>query len=123
LETIQTIVVMERGFKMSLTSMPIKAIQRIMGVLVSMFPSITSRILVINMPGFLAWLVKFVKGFLCEASQQKLALIDELGELLEFYDRDGLPSCLRERMETQRGPQSHESVGGGGRRGSGSAAG
>ena len=68
-----------------------------MQVITHLYPSFTSKILVVNLPGYLSWFVGFVKGFLCEASQQKIELISTFERLLDFYDRDQLPSYFRER--------------------------
>ena len=94
METVQTVVMVERGFALKL---PVAAGQRVMTVITTLWPSITSKILVVNLPGYLSWFVGFVKGFLCEASQQKIELINEFDRLLDFYERDQLPSYFRER--------------------------
>ena len=54
-------------------------------------------ILIVNLPGYLAWFVRFIKGFLCEASQGKLTLIDHFDQLLEIYEPEGLPTYYAER--------------------------
>ena len=74
METIQTVVQVERGFKLEI---PVAAAQRVMEVLTTMYPSITSRILIVNLPPYLSWFVKFIKGFLCEASSDKIQLVSK----------------------------------------------
>ena len=91
IESVQTIVQVERGFKLSLGSVPIAATQRLMSVVSDMYPSYTSRILVVNLPGYLAWFVKFIKGMLCEGSANKIELVTDYERLLEFYEESGLP--------------------------------
>ena len=99
METVQTVVQIERGFRLSLKAIAdfTRATQRVMGALTDMFPSYTSRILVVNLPPSLAWFVKFIKGFLCEASAMKIELINDFDQLHEFYDDEHLPSYYRER--------------------------
>ena len=97
IESVQTIVQVERGFKLSLGSVPIAATQRLMSVVSDMYPSYTSRILVVNLPGYLAWFVKFIKGMLCEGSANKIELVTDYERLLEFYEESGLPEYYRSR--------------------------
>lgn len=87
----------ERGFKLSLGSVPIAATQRLMSVVSDMYPSYTSRILVVNLPGYLAWFVKFIKGMLCEGSANKIELVTDYERLLDFYEESGLPEYYRSR--------------------------
>jgi uncharacterized membrane protein YgcG len=94
METVQTVVMVERGFALKL---PVAAGQRVMQVITNLWPSFTSKILVVNLPGYLSWFVGFVKGFLCEASQQKIELISSFDRLLDFYEREQLPTYFRER--------------------------
>ena len=94
METVQTVVQVERGFKLEV---PVAAAQRLMLVITECFPSFTSKILIVNLPGYLSWFVKFVKGFLCEGSQRKLELISDFNRLLDFYEPGDLPSYYRER--------------------------
>ena len=51
MESIQTVVQIERGFRLSLRAMPMAATQQLMGILTTVYPSITSRILIVNLPG------------------------------------------------------------------------
>jgi len=97
IESVQTIVQVERGFKLSLGSVPIAATQRLMSVVSDMYPSYTSRILVVNLPGYLAWFVKFIKGMLCEGSANKIELVTDYERLLDFYEESGLPEYYRSR--------------------------
>jgi len=99
METVQTVVQVERGFRLNFKAVSdfTRATQRVVGALTDMYPSFTSRILVVNLPPYLAWFVKFVKGFLCEASAAKIELISEYDELLIHYDEANLPSYFRER--------------------------
>jgi len=99
MESVQTVVQVERGFRLSPRSISdfTSATQLVMGALTDMFPSITSRILVVNLPGYAAWFVKFIQGFLCEASANKIELIQHYEQLLQYYDEESLPSYYRKR--------------------------
>ena len=99
METVQTVVQVERGFNLSPRALAafVRATHRVMGALTEMYPSLTSRILVVNLPGSLAWFVRLVKGFLCEASGRKIELINDFDALHDHYDEAGLPSYYRER--------------------------
>ena len=94
METVQTVVQIERGFKLEI---PMAAAKRIMGAITSLYPSFTSKILIVNLPGYLAWLVKFVKGFLCEASASKIEVVNDFKRLCDFFELDSLPSYYKER--------------------------
>lgn len=96
-ESVQTIVQVERGFRLSMQSVPIAATQRMMSLVSDLYPSYTSRILIVNLPGYLAWFVGFVKGFLCEGSANKIELVSDYSRLLDFYDEDNLPEYYRTR--------------------------
>ena len=78
-------------------SVQVGAALPLMGALTTMYPSLTSSILIVNLPGSLAWFVKFVKGFLCEASANKIELVNEFEELKRTFDEEGMPSYYRER--------------------------
>lgn len=90
-ESVQTIVQVERGFRLSLQSVPIAATQRMMSLVSDIYPSYTSHILIVNLPGYLAWFVRFVKGMLCEASANKIEIVTEYTRLLDFFDEPQLP--------------------------------
>ena len=98
METVQTVVQVERGFRLSLQAMPLAASQRVLSVLTEAFPSVTSRILIVNLPPYLAWFVNFVKGMLCEGSAAKIELVGDFATLRAFYEPGGvMPSYYRER--------------------------
>jgi len=94
METIQTVLQVERGFRLSL---PMAGASRVMEVLTTMYPSLTSRILVVNLPGYLTWFVNFIKGFLCELTANKIELINNMDALLDHYEPNQLPSYYQER--------------------------
>ena len=53
---------------------------------------------VVNLPASLVWFVRFVKGFLCEASAEKIELINEYDELRVHFEPSGeMQSYYRER--------------------------
>ena len=49
-ESVVTIVQVERGFKLSLSAVPVAATQRMMRLISDLYPSYTSRILIVNLP-------------------------------------------------------------------------
>lgn len=99
MESVHTVVQVERGFALSLRAIAdfSRATHRVMGALTDMYPSLTSHILVVNLPSSLSWFVRFVKGFLCEASAQKIELVNTYEELLETFEDAGMPSYYRQR--------------------------
>ena len=56
-----------------------------------------SRILVVNLPSYLAWFVRFVKGLLAEGSAGKIELVSAYERLLDFFDEACLPEYYRTR--------------------------
>ena len=67
METVQTVVMVERGFALKL---PVAAGQRVMQVITNLWPSLTSKILVVNLPGYLSWFVGFVRTSARPASRR-----------------------------------------------------
>jgi len=96
-ESIQTVVQVERGFRLALNAIPVVATQRLMTTLQDIYPSYSSRILIVNLPSYLVWFVRFVKGLLCEVTANKIELVNDYETLLDFYDEDSLPSLYKER--------------------------
>ena len=62
---------MERGFRLSWKSVPVAAVQRMMAVLQDIYPNYSTKLYIVNLPSYLGWFVRFVKGFLCEMVQRK----------------------------------------------------
>ena len=73
-ETVMTVVHVGRGFRLSWSAMPLKAIQELMSALQDLYPNYTQAILVVNLPPYLMWFVRFIKGLLCEVTAKKLEL-------------------------------------------------
>ena len=92
-ETVQCIAHVERGFRLSWQAVPVEAVQQLMGLLQDLYPNYASRILVVDLPSYLAWFVRFLKGMLDEVTANKIELVSNADELLRsFYTPDGLPS-------------------------------
>jgi hypothetical protein len=49
----------------------------------------------VNLPSYLGWFVRFVKGFLCEMVQRKIELVETPQALRRHFDEEGLPSYYR----------------------------
>ena len=94
-ESIQTVVQVERGFRLSMQAVPASGVQRLMQLLQELYPHYSSRILVVNLPGYLAWFVRFVKTFLHEITAAKIMIVDRPEDLLQHFDPDGLPSYYK----------------------------
>ena len=100
MESVRTVVQVERGFRLTWRGITefTSATQKVLKALTDMYPSYTSKILVVNLPASLVWFVRFVKGFLCEASAEKIELINEYDELRVHFEPSGvMPSYYRER--------------------------
>jgi len=96
-ETILTVVHVDRtvGFRLAWSAMPIRAVQQLVAALQDLYPNYTQRILIVNLPGYLMWFVRFVKGMLCEVTANKLELVADEAALLRFFTPEGLPSIYR----------------------------
>ena len=75
--------------------MPLRPIQQLVAALQDLYPNYTQRILIVNLPGYLMWFVRFVKGLLCEVTADKLELVADDAALLRFFTPAGLPSIYR----------------------------
>ena len=80
----------ERGFHLALNAVPLAATQQLLAALTEVYPSYASRILVVNLPSYLAWFVRFVKGLVAEGSANKFELVTSYERLLDFLDELGL---------------------------------
>ena len=97
---------MERGFRLSWKSVPVAAVQRMMAVLQDIYPNYSTKLYIVNLPSYLGWFVRFVKGFLCEASAEKIELIDDEAQLLDLFDEQGLPSSYRQSYRERVGAEN-----------------
>jgi hypothetical protein len=104
-ETILTVVHVDRavGFRLAWSAMPLRAVQRLVGALQELYPNYTQRILIVNLPAYLMWFVRFVKGLLCEVTANKLELVADEATLATFFTPDGLPAIYRDASPA-RGP-------------------
>lgn len=85
----------ERGFRLSWKSVPVAAVQRMMAVLQDIYPNYSTKLYIVNLPSYLGWFVRFVKGFLCEMVQRKIELVETPQALRRHFDDEGLPSYYR----------------------------
>ena len=97
IETIQAVLQIERGLRLSWQAVPVAALQQLMTMLQHLYPNYASRVLVVNLPSYLAWFVRFVKGMLDEVTAAKVELIDGGVEgLRHYYTTEGLPAYYRD---------------------------
>ena len=71
------------------------ATQKLLATLNELYPSYLSNILIVNLPSYLVWFVKFCKNLLCEATASKIELAADSTELLQYYTRDNLPAYYK----------------------------
>ena len=95
IETMQALVQVERGFRLSWQAVPVAALQQLLSLLQDLYPNYASRVLVVDLPGYLAWFVRFVKGMLDAVTAAKIELVDNAEGLLRYYSPEGLPSYYR----------------------------
>ena len=75
----------------------VAALQQLMTMLQHLYPNYASRVLVVNLPSYLAWFVRFVKGMLDEVTAAKIELIEGGVEgLRHYYATEGLPAYYRD---------------------------
>merc|ERR1719272_287631 len=92
-ETIQAVLQIERGLRLSWQAVPVAALQQLMTMLQHLYPNYASRVLVVNLPSYLAWFVRFIKGMLDEVTAAKIELVDGGVEgLRQYYTTQGLPA-------------------------------
>ena len=92
---------MERGFRLAWSAIPVAALQRLMALLQDLYPNYASRILVVSLPSYLAWFVRFLKGMLDEVTAAKIELIDGGVEgLRPYYLPENLPAYYRREPGT-----------------------
>jgi hypothetical protein len=97
IETIQAVLQIERGLRLSWQAVPVAALQQLMTMLQHLYPNYASRVLVVNLPSYLAWFVRFVKGMLDEVTAAKIELIDGgVDGLRHYYATEGLPAYYRD---------------------------
>lgn len=97
IETIQAVLQIERGLRLSWQAVPVAALQQLMTMLQHLYPNYASRVLVVNLPSYLAWFVRFVKGMLDEVTAAKIELIEGGVEgLRHYYATEGLPAYYRD---------------------------
>ena len=66
-----------------------------MAVLQDIYPNYSTKLYIVNLPSYLGWFVRFVKGFLCEMVQRKIELVETPAALRRHFDEEGLPSYYR----------------------------
>ena len=57
-----------------------------MAVLQDIYPNYSTKLYIVNLPSYLGWFVRFVKGFLCEMVQRKIELVG--GLINDIRDED-----------------------------------
>ena len=67
-----------------------------------LYPNYSSRILVVNLPTYLMWFLRFVKGLLAEVTANKVQLLAGDDELRRYFDADGMPSIYRGARRADR---------------------
>ena len=53
--------------------MPVAAVQRAMAVLQDIYPNYSTKLYIVNLPSYLGWFVRCVKGFLIEMVEGRLS--------------------------------------------------
>ena len=74
------------------------ATQKVLKALTDMYPSYTSKILVVNLPASLVWFVRFVKGFCARRARRRLSSSTSTTSCACTLEPSGeMPSYYRER--------------------------
>ena len=56
----------------------------------------------VNLPTYLMWFLRFVKGLLAEVTANKVQLLAGDDELRRYFDADGMPSIYRGARRADR---------------------